>query len=920
MINRRDFVKAGIASATMPWLGGCLTGPAVGERYPGWKPGELDIHFIHTGVGEQTFFIFPDGTTMLLDCGDTHHVKYMTDVPPLPSGLRFGGEWVSRYIQRLIPQREIDYAMISHWHGDHTGDLMFGGKRTKDGRVVCGLPLVGEDFRFRHYLDHQYPQMAQHRFDPDPDSLSLMREWLPRAQAQGMQAHRFEVGALNQIRLLRDPAAYPTFEIRNIAANAVIWDGADGTIDVGKTHVAKKGKDAIHENRLSSAIRIRYGNFSYYTGGDNELTMLGEDGREFSWEALLGRTVGPVDVCKTHHHAGTFGMTPEFVREVRSQVYLSSVWQARMVDHKSLSAMCSRELYPGDRIVCFGHVAACRRDVADCYGGDIAPAGHAVVKVAPGGGTFRVFTLDAHDEEMRIQYVRDFVSRTPTRFGILSDTHVTGPESLAELTAAFRFLKARRVDAVLHCGDLTDLGSLEQLDIFAKAWKSVFGDGTQLVLAPGNRDLMDTGRVTAEQKAAARDRAIYPDPRGAFLRALGVDIGSGVYARTVGGVSVVASAWGHEGELEDFCMRHPELAEGECPVVFLQHPHHQGTVFGGKLPSWAVKDDRATCWLRMFPDAISFSGHSHISHLADRALDRGAFVAAAAGSYCLEKGPKSGNREVSVLTVRGPSADLERIDLRTGRRRLDELMPRRPKTSPLLREGVSFLHWNLGHFAFGKKTSTRISAEEAVLRAKAFRQALAQHAPDAVGLCEYSAAFDLGGAKTRDRLLADFAAVEEGAQSGYQCNAIAVKTGELVRKAEKAYPKRTQKTYYLACETVLGGKRTVLVETHLDLGKPELRRAQMETILEDFRDAERVIVSGDFNVSSEAEYAPFAAAGYEAANAAAFGSFPTHRRRSRNQTPAIDNVFVKGWKIAEVCTGDYGLALSDHRPLVCRLV
>ena len=182
------------------------------------------------------------------------------------------------------------------------------------------------------------------------------------------------------------------------------------------------------------------------------------------------------------------------------------------------------------------------------------------------------------------------------------------------------------------------------------------------------------------------------------------------------------------------------------------------------------------------------------------------------------------------------------------------------------------------------------------------------------------AAFDLGGTKTRERLLADFAAVEEGAQSGYQCNTIAVRTGELVRTAEKAYPKRTQKTYYLACETVLGGKRTVLVETHLDLGKPELRRAQMETILEDFRDAERVIVSGDFNVSSEAEYAPFAAAGYEAANAAAFGSFPTHRRRSRNQTPAIDNVFVKGWKIAEVCTGDYGLALSDHRPLVCRLV
>ena len=919
-MNRREFMRGGVAAATLPWLGGCLTGPAAGDRYPGWRPGELDIHFIHTGVGEQTFFIFPDGTTMLLDCGDTHHVKYMTDVPPLPNGMRFGGEWVSRYIQRLIPQREIDYAMVSHWHGDHTGDLMFGGKRTRDGRVVCGLPLVGEDFRFRHYFDHQYPEMAQHRLDPDPDCLSLMRAWLPRAQAQGMQAYRFEVGALNQIRLLKDPKAYPTFEIRNIAANAVVWDGADGTVDVGKTHVAKSGKDAIHENRLSSAIRIRYGNFSYYTGGDNELTMLGEDGREFSWEAMLGRVVGPVDVCKTHHHAGTFGMTPEFVREVRAQVYLSSVWQARMVDHKSLSAMCSRELYPDDRIVCFGHVADCRRDVVARYGADIAPAGHAVVKVAPGGDAFRVFTLDAHDEEMRILYVRDFVSRAATRFGVLSDTHVTGPESLAELKSAFRYLKSRRVDAVLHCGDLTDMGTLDQLKVFAQAWRDVFDDGTQLVFAPGNRDLMDTGRVTAEQKASARDRAIYPDPRGAFLKALGVDIGTGVYSRTVNGVPVVASTWGHEGELEDFCTRHPELAAGESPVVFLQHPHHQGTVFGGKLPSWAVKNDRATCWLGLFPDAISFSGHSHMSHLCDKALDVGAFVAAAAGSCCLEKGPKNGNRELSVLTVRGPFAELERIGLKTDRRRFDTLFVRRPASGLHAPAGVTFLQWNLGHFAFGKATSTHIAAAEAECRAQAFRALLARHRPDAVGLCEYSAAFDLGGARTRDRVLRDFASVEEGTQSGYQCNALAVRGGELVRRAEKAYPERTQKTYYLACEAVLGGRRTVLVETHLDLGKPELRRSQIEAILADFRDAERVIVSGDFNVSSEAEYAPFAAAGYEAANAAAFGPFPTHRRRSRTQTPAIDNVFVKGWKISGVCLGDYGLALSDHRPLVCRLV
>ena len=405
-MTRKDFVLGAAAMC----LSGCRSTDGSGS-YPGWKPGEFDIHFIHTGVGEQSFFIFPDGTTMLLDCGDTHHEKYMKDVPPMPNASRYGGEWVSRYIQRLVPQREIDYAMVSHWHGDHTGDLMFGGKRTADGRIVCGMPLVGEDFKFRHYLDHQYPKMGEHALDPDPKSLALMREWVPYAIARGMQAHRFEVGARNQIRLLRNAAAYPQFEIRNIVANGVIWDGRNGAIDVAGTHVAQTGKDAIHENRLSAGIRIRYGKFSYYTGGDAEMTMVGKDGKEFSWEGLIGRTVGPVDVCKTNHHAGIFGMTPEFVREVRAQTYLSSVWQARMVDHKSLSAMCSRALYPGNRYVCFGHIADSVRDVAAVYGADIAPGGHAVVKVAPGGATYEVFTLDATDESMRVLARRSFVSR-----------------------------------------------------------------------------------------------------------------------------------------------------------------------------------------------------------------------------------------------------------------------------------------------------------------------------------------------------------------------------------------------------------------------------------------------------------------------------------------------------------------------------
>ena len=68
---RREFVRDALGAAALGALGGCGTfgGVAVGGTYPGWKPGELDIHLIHTGTSENTFMIFPDGTTMLLDCG-----------------------------------------------------------------------------------------------------------------------------------------------------------------------------------------------------------------------------------------------------------------------------------------------------------------------------------------------------------------------------------------------------------------------------------------------------------------------------------------------------------------------------------------------------------------------------------------------------------------------------------------------------------------------------------------------------------------------------------------------------------------------------------------------------------------------------------------------------------------------------------
>jgi len=380
--SRRSFLGGASAFA----VAGCAQVPLAEEDAVRWHPGELLVHFLHTGTGEQTFFQFPDGTTMLLDCG---HVKrkpaYVESVPPCPSDRLTGGGWTARYLSRILDRREIDYVMVSHWHDDH----------------VMGLSDVAKDFTFRHWLDHQGRRLGAHACDPSPDSLRFAREFVPSAVSRGMTAAAFEPGACDQIALLNDTGRrYAGFEIRNLAANGVLWDGRSGTRDFAAEHVRITGKDAIPENRLSAAFRLRYGAFTYYSGGDLEQTFRTEEG-ERDWEAAVGAVCGPADVCKTNHHAYWNAMHAGFVREIRARVYLSSVWSPNQVNDRNLPVICSRELYPGERTVYFGTLP---KEKTDAYAGrpflrDIAPAqGHVLVKVPEGGRAFTVFTLAPGDE------------------------------------------------------------------------------------------------------------------------------------------------------------------------------------------------------------------------------------------------------------------------------------------------------------------------------------------------------------------------------------------------------------------------------------------------------------------------------------------------------------------------------------------
>src|SRR5690606_12596053 len=116
----------------------------VGEVYSNWSTGFLDIHHISTGKGECMFAIMPDGTTMMIDAGETGTDKRNFK----PDGSRSSGEWISRYIQRMmspLSEKKLDYMLLTHFHDDHMGSVRLSNKKSEKGDyILTGITEVGD--------------------------------------------------------------------------------------------------------------------------------------------------------------------------------------------------------------------------------------------------------------------------------------------------------------------------------------------------------------------------------------------------------------------------------------------------------------------------------------------------------------------------------------------------------------------------------------------------------------------------------------------------------------------------------------------------------------------------------------------------------------------------------------------------------
>lgn len=406
-LNRRTFIGgmgacAALASVkTAEANGSPQTSATAHTLLPPWEEGMLEFHHISTGRGNATYIVCPDGTTMLIDAGAIYDPLLYT-IAPKPDGSRRPGEWIARYIQRRQGgqrQAKLDYALLTHFHGDHIGQSAPGLPRSHiGGYQLTGISDVAETITIEYLIDRDYPDYVYPQPHTDAGFLNY-RRFIEHRLRSNQAVAALQVGAADQIVLRRRKVMYPNFQVDAMARNGFLAnrDGRGSTPHFPALPTLSP-QQLPSENMCSLAVRIRYGDFVYYSGGD--LTNDTDFGKA-PWrdiETAVAEAVGPVSIAVANHHGYVNGMGPQAVSALRPRAFVVFAWDSAHPTISPLFNMLSHDLYSGDRSIYGTSVkpenAIATRDIAKMASTD----GHVVVRVSSGGTEFSIYVLDNNTE------------------------------------------------------------------------------------------------------------------------------------------------------------------------------------------------------------------------------------------------------------------------------------------------------------------------------------------------------------------------------------------------------------------------------------------------------------------------------------------------------------------------------------------
>ena len=401
MCGAAPVIRAGFLAS----LAAAAASPVVPSAVPSWRRGALEIHHLSFGRGNATLCIFPDGTTLLIDAGAVRGNPALL-APIRSNASRRPGEWIGRYVKRrldAIGSDALDVALLTHFHPDHMGDVEADSPLSRFGTYqLSGITDVAEVVPIRRMIDRSYPRYDYPavRHDATMENYRAFVASAPR----GMRTEAFAVGSTTQLAPQREPSAFPNFNARNLAASGVVWSGhGDATVAHFPPSATLAADAQPDENMCSLALRVRYGAFGYYAGGD--LTDSTDDGLA-PWrdiETPVAQVCGPVDVAAVDHHGYYDAGGPGFVRSLRPRVFVLQAWHATHPALSTLERLYSTHLFAGERDVFATALVPAAAAVNDRFVGRLkSTAGHVVVRVAAGGASYDVAIIDDTDESDRV--------------------------------------------------------------------------------------------------------------------------------------------------------------------------------------------------------------------------------------------------------------------------------------------------------------------------------------------------------------------------------------------------------------------------------------------------------------------------------------------------------------------------------------
>ena len=361
----------------------------IGDSLPVWKEGYLDIHSINSGRGECTFYVLPDGTTMLVDAGEFHTsgAKYPM-VEQKPDTLTRPYKVYSEYIKKALPEAGgIDYALATHYHMDHIGRMEKDYEISDSGYVLTGMMALYDEIPYRTLIDRSWPE-----YEDKKEQKNWERFVRSMSARDGMKVEKFELGSDTQFRLVNHPEKYPDFRILNCHVNGLVWN--NGAVEDYWTD------KPVSENGASAGFLLSYGRFDWFTGGD-----AGGNGRVAKPTALaIGRQI---EAMKGHHHMSWHTMSRTMLRTYNPQVVVNQSFYSHQPWPETMEVTLHEGMPEGEcRDVFLTNLHdSTDVDAAGTLAKVKAYRGHIVIRVLPAGGSFYVYMLDDKDLEQRVKSI-----------------------------------------------------------------------------------------------------------------------------------------------------------------------------------------------------------------------------------------------------------------------------------------------------------------------------------------------------------------------------------------------------------------------------------------------------------------------------------------------------------------------------------